>query len=75
MNTYRVDRAQEGATVPIGMNSIVYIGDDAPDAHYVFDLTEPGKDEWNQPNCTYGVMFSVWNELRGEYTVKRYKGK
>ena len=54
------------------MNSIRYLGDNAKEAHKVFDQLEPGLDYWNQPNLAYGVIFSVWN---GEgYVIKRVKG-
>jgi hypothetical protein len=71
MNTYRVDRVNS-RRVPCGMNSIRYIGDNANTAHKVFDQLEPGFDVWDRLNCTYGVVFSVWN---GEdYVIKREKG-
>lgn len=71
MNAYRVDRANS-RRVPCGMNSLRYLGDNAKDAHKVFDQLESGFDSWNQPNLTYGVIFSVWN---GEdYVIKREKG-
>jgi hypothetical protein len=40
MNTYRVDRVNS-RRVPCGMNSIRYIGDNAKEAHKVFDQLEP----------------------------------
>lgn len=71
MSTYRVDRVNS-RRVPCGMNSLRYLGDNAKEAHKVFDQLEPGLDSWNQPNLAYGVIFSVWN---GEdYVIKWEKG-
>lgn len=71
MNTYRVDRVNS-RRVPCGMNSIRYIGDNAKETHEVFSRLKPGFDVWDRLNCTYGVIFSVWNG--NEYVIKRVKG-
>ncbi len=73
MNEYRVDRANS-LQVPCGANSIVYIGDSFEDARYVYNQTDPGKDAWNQPNATYGVLLSVWNPDTHDYRIKCSKG-
>jgi hypothetical protein len=75
MNEYRVDRAREAVSPPCGMNSILYVGESLPDALAVFDHTAGGRDAWSKPNPDYGVMLSIWNQDRGEYTVKRWKSK
>ena len=61
MNQYRVDRAEETKTAPVGMNSIIYLGDSYKEASRCFRTTTGGKDAWNQPNQDYGVMLSKWN--------------
>ena len=71
MNTYRVDRVNSHA-VPCGMNSIRYIGDDASEAHRVYDKLKEGFDAWDNLNITYGVIFSVWDGKK--YVIKRKKG-
>ena len=75
MNNYRVDRAEETATPPCGMNSILYSGDNYIAAMHVFNCTEGGKDMWNQPNKDYGVMLSIWNKDKNDWIVKRWKNK
>ena len=72
MNEYRVDRAQEGLT-PVGMNSILYIGSSYYDACVVYKASVGGKDPWNEPNRSYGVMLSRWVEDKHQYTVMRWK--
>jgi len=73
MNDYRVDRADR-LTVPCGMNSILYIGDDVAYAREVFSQAQPGLDVWNQPNPDYGVLMSKWNETLQDYVILRRKG-
>ena len=73
MNNYRVDRAMS-ATVPCGMNSILYIGDSWREARRVYAATAPGKDAWGQPNDAYGVLLSVWSDNLRWYDVKCSKG-
>ena len=73
VNKYRVDRAIEAPAPEVGMNSILYIGDSYEHATKVFMHATGGKDEWNQPNCLYGVMLSIWNPDRNDYMVKRWK--
>ena len=75
MNQYRVDRANS-TVVPVGMNSILYIGDDWTEARKVFASAKPGKDAWGKPNSTYGVILSVWRGSHsvGEYVMKCQKG-
>ena len=75
MSQYRVDRV-DSRTVPCGMNSILYLGDNWNAAMRVFSKAETGLDAWNQPNSRYGVILSVWNgqRLTGDYVVKCMKG-
>jgi hypothetical protein len=60
MNTYRVDKTDE-RRVPCGMNSIRYIGDSLSKALKSYATTQPGTDEWNQPQPHTFVMLSKWN--------------
>jgi len=71
MNTYRVDRVNS-RVVPCGMNSIRYLGDNAKEANDAFVKLKPGFDSWDNLNCTYGVILSVWDGER--YVIKREKG-
>lgn len=73
MNKYRVDRAMEAPCSPVGMNSILYIGESYVEATKVYIHANGGKDAWNQPHCLYGVMLSIWNPDKNEYMVKRWK--
>lgn len=73
MNKYRVDRANS-LCVPCGMNSICYIGDSWDEARKVYTYLDTGKDAWNQPNPAYGVVLSVWNEVKNDYVIKCSKG-
>lgn len=73
MNNYRVDRSN-GRFAPVGMNSIVYIGDSWLAARSAYEATEPGRDVWGQPNAAYGVVLSVWDERKNTYVVKCDKG-
>ncbi len=73
MNNYRVDRAEESPEPPVGMNSILYVGDNYVAAMHVYRYAEGGKDGWNQPNRAYGVMLSKWDGEK--YAVKMWKNK
>ena len=69
----RVDRVNQ-RQVPCGMNSLRYLGNDFKKAKVVFDTLATGYDSWDQPNCTYGVILSVWNPDTNEYVIKCEKG-
>lgn len=69
----RVDRVNQ-RQVPCGMNSLRYLGNDFRKAYLVFKSLEVGLDTWNQPNCTYGVILSVWNSAQSQYVIKCEKG-
>lgn len=69
----RVDRVNQ-RRVPCGMNSLRYLGDDFRKAKRTFDELDVGVDTWDQPNCTYGVILSVWNHGNNEYVIKCEKG-
>ena len=57
---YRVDRAK-GKTVPVGMNSILYLGESRSKAVHAFNDALPGFDEWTKPDDSYGVLLSSWS--------------
>lgn len=69
---YRVDRSMSPSDVPVGMNSIKYYGTSLKEAQKVYNATEPGKDDWNQPNPAYGVILSFYDGSRD--FVTRHKG-
>ena len=71
MNRYRVDRNNRN-TVPCGMNSIQYIGDNLAEAKRRFNLTLTGFDCWGKVNSTYGVILSEWNGT--DYKILDCKG-
>ena len=71
MNRYRVDRNNRN-TVPCGMNSIQYIGDNLAEANRRFNLTLTGFDCWGKVNNTYGVILSEWRD--GDYRIIETKG-
>lgn len=73
MNNYRVDRAKESPEPPVGMNSILYVGDSYTTAMHVYRHSVGGKNAWNQPNRDYGVMLSKWNGEK--YSVKMWKNQ
>lgn len=75
MNQYKVDRAREGYFAPVGMNSILYVGDSMPEAMRVFNYANGGKNAWNGEDSSYGVMLSIWSPERRAYVVKRWKSK
>lgn len=68
----RVDVTNDPALVPVGMNSIKYLGNSFRDAEKAYHKAETGKDAWNHPNATYGVVLSVWDGQK--YVVKMRKG-
>jgi hypothetical protein len=70
VNTYRVDRNNQ-IKAPCGMNSIIYIGDNASAARKQYERTVPGKDWWGQDNDSYGVILSLWRN--GEYAPQTWK--
>lgn len=72
MNTYRVDVSDRAATVPAGMNSIRYLGDNWMAAKAAFIAAPIHTDAWNQPNPACGVILSAW-QIDG-YVVKAAKG-
>ena len=69
----RVDRVKQ-RQVPCGTNSIRYLGGDFREAKRIFDELHVGVDTWDQPNCNYGVILSVWNPVTNEYVIKCEKG-
>ena len=69
----RVDRVKQ-RQVPCGMNSIRYLGNDFRKAKRIFDELHVGVDTWDQPNCNYGVILSVWNPVTNKYVIKCEKG-
>ena len=71
--TIRVDRVNQ-RQVLCGMNSLLYLGSDFRKAKQTFDRTLVWLDPWGQPNCTYGVILSVWNPNNNEYVIKCEKG-
>ena len=71
MNTYRVDRSNS-KTVPCGMNSIQYIGDNLAEAKRRFNLTLTGFDWWSKVDNNYGVILSEWNGT--DYKILDCKG-
>ena len=71
MNKYRVDRANN-LSVPCGMTSVRYIGDNYRNANNVYNALCSGIDAWDKPNETYGVVLSIWNGT--DYVVQLSKG-
>ena len=74
MTKYRVDRNKSKYFAPVGMNSILYVGDNFRLAQQVFRAAIPHKDAWNQDNVLYGVTLSVWNPDKQDWVVKMSKG-
>ena len=72
---FRVDRAQPQDPVPIGMNSLLYLGDSEQAAQRAFELATPGFNAWNAPDPSYGVTMSRWHGQHsvGEYRVVKMK--
>ena len=70
---YRVD-VTPTRSVPCGMNSIKYLGDDWHDARAVFAETKARVDSWGKPNAAYGVILSVWDDSKQQYIIKCEKG-
>lgn len=68
MSDYRVDLV-DSMSVPCGMNSIVYIGDDPTDARATFMVTPVGLDAWGRQNGHYGVVLSRWSYAEGDYII------
>lgn len=68
---YRVDRNTSHVRTPVGMNSLLYLGDDLREALRAFDRASTGIDPWNKPNPIYGVTLSAWigSPRVGDYTV------
>lgn len=71
---YRVDRNSSEHITPLGMNSLLYLGDSYQAARRAFDEASPGRDAWNKPNDLYGVTLAVWSEGKRQYIVKCSKG-
>jgi len=65
---FRVDRT-DTKSVPCGMNSIVYLGNNLNEARYVFAQTEMGRGPWNDERPTYGVVLSQWSYSEGDYVI------
>ena len=74
MNAYRVDRNKSERAAPVGMNSLLYAGDNFKLAQQVFRAALPHKDAWNQDNVLYGVTLSVWHPDKRDWVVKMSKG-
>lgn len=71
MNRYRVDR-NNTRTVPCGMNSIQYIGDNLVEAKRRFQLALTGFDCWGKVNANYGLILSEWTG--NDYRIIDVKG-
>ena len=71
MNKYRVDR-NNSSTVPCGMNSILYIGDNLVEARRQFELALTGFDWWGKVDGSYGVILSQWTG--SDYKIIATKG-
>jgi hypothetical protein len=71
---YRVDVSQSPSIVPVGMNSLKYLGDNWDKACGAFFVTPPGINAWNRPDESYGVILSIWDESKRDYVVKKQKG-
>ena len=72
-NQYRVD-VVNNRSVPCGMNSIRYIGNNWPKAKAYFYRTDMCRDAWGKPNASYGVILSVWSDEKRDYIIKMEKG-
>lgn len=70
---YRVDRAHSPVT-PVGMNSILYLGNNWGEARATFHAAEAGYNNWNTRVEGYGVILSVWDDAKQQYVVKCQKG-
>lgn len=71
MNKYRVDR-NDSKSVPCGMNSIVYIGDNKRKARLTFVESNIGIDTWGQSNPDHGLTLSEHNGT--DYTIVDTRG-
>lgn len=73
---YRVDRNASSTTTPLGMNSLLYLGDSHRAALKAYNAAEPGTDPWGRPNDTYGVTLAEWRgpgKYDGDYVVTHAK--
>lgn len=73
---YRVDRNTDRTSTPLGMNSLLYLGNDRRAATRAYNLAQPGTDPWGRPNDTYGVTLAEWRgpaKYDGDYVVRQSK--
>lgn len=74
LTQYRVDRSDSAVVVPVGMNSLEYLGKSRREARKAYEQTAPGQDTWGKPNARFGVILSVWDPTKRQYVVKCNKG-
>ena len=70
---YRVVRADTLAE-PVGMASIIYLGDSKRQATQALLDAELGLDKWEQPNDRYGVVLFEWYDLGKRYVPVSWRG-
>lgn len=66
---YRVDRTDNLKKTPIGMNSIIFIGNNLAAAKRAFNSAKTGINAWDKPDASYGVILSKWNSDKNSYIV------
>lgn len=74
MNTYRVDRNDSVTRVPVGMNSLLYVGDSLTQARRAYLQAKAGLTSWGNEDQSVGVTLSKWDSLRRQYYVLEAKG-
>jgi hypothetical protein len=74
LTQYRVDRSDSAVVVPVGMNSVRYVGKSWREARKAYERIAPGFDVWDRPNKRFGVILSVWDQTKQRYVVKCSKG-
>lgn len=72
---YRVDRVEaHELRPPVGMNSLLYLGNDRRAALKEFNSANTGLTEWGVPNPTYGVAMYEWSDSLKEYKRLGFRG-
>ena len=68
---FRVDRVNR-ERVPCGMNSLIYYGASFSQARLAYSNAMTGINTWNQPDSSYGVALSQWQN--DDFAILTHKG-
>ena len=73
INRFRVDRMISADEPPVGMNSLLYLGNSLIVARASFHQAKTGFAPWGEADRNYGVALSEWDEQHNRYVVRAFR--